>query len=187
MAVISLADIAERAKTYPTRASRFGSATTKLAESVKDYVDTAVAGAGGGADDTAYGVSWDGDTEVAASKNALYDKLDSMDTEIAGIGSGTTYETLTNPSNEQGVAGTSYLVVGGGLVRLPLSTTSIEGDTMEVISANNQITVSPAIGDPVSNLYRVVDGGGQPAVSHVTFGAITATFRNGTWYTTIHG
>ena len=30
------------------------------------------------ADDTAYGASWDGDTTKAPSKNAVYDKINSM-------------------------------------------------------------------------------------------------------------
>ena len=156
MAVISLADIAERAKTYPTRASRFGSATTKLAESVKDYVDTAVAGAGGGADDTAYGVSWDGDTEVAASKNALYDKLDSMDTAIAGaggVGGGAFDEAIkiTSPAfNVDMLPGKLYVVdtAAPSSLRVPLTANASPGDTIRIwVIGNNALSLNQEIGD----------------------------------------
>ena len=57
-----------------------GVATTEriwTAQRVKQAID-ALAGGGAGVDDTAYGISWDGVTGVAPSKNALYDFIESQ-------------------------------------------------------------------------------------------------------------
>jgi hypothetical protein len=57
-----------------------GVATTEriwTAERVKQAID-ALAPTGGSVDDTAYGVSWDGVTGIAPSKNALYDFIESQ-------------------------------------------------------------------------------------------------------------
>jgi hypothetical protein len=47
--------------------------------------------------DVVYGVAWDGDTTNAPSKNALYDKIESI---IAGVGTGATPETFTAVGGE---------------------------------------------------------------------------------------
>ena len=47
------------------------------AQRVKQAID-ALAGGGAGVDDTAYGISWDGVTGIAPSKNALYDFIQSQ-------------------------------------------------------------------------------------------------------------
>lgn len=47
------------------------------AQRVKQAID-ALAGGGAGVDDTAYGISWDGVTGTAPSKNALYDFIESQ-------------------------------------------------------------------------------------------------------------
>ena len=47
------------------------------AQRVKQAID-ALAGVGAGVDDTAYGISWDGVTGIAPSKNALYDFIQSQ-------------------------------------------------------------------------------------------------------------
>lgn len=60
-------------------------------------------GGGGSVDDTAYGVSWDGDTTTAASKNALYDKIEA-------IASGGEVNTASN--------------LGGGLANFDSKSTS---------------------------------------------------------------
>jgi hypothetical protein len=41
-----------------------------------------------GADDTAYGISWDGDTTTAPSKNAVYDKIETLGSGVGGGGGG---------------------------------------------------------------------------------------------------
>lgn len=44
---------------------------------VKRVIDS-YGGGGGSVDDTAYGASWDGDTTTAASRNAIYDKIETL-------------------------------------------------------------------------------------------------------------
>lgn len=64
------------------------------------------AAGGSSANDTAFGISWDGDTTTAASKNALYDKLASLETQVtdmiaafsaAGLNSFTFAPSVTYP------------------------------------------------------------------------------------------
>jgi hypothetical protein len=64
----------------PQAEAEAGVATTEriwTAQRVKQAID-ALAGGGAGVDDTAYGISWDGVTTVAPSKNALYDFIESQ-------------------------------------------------------------------------------------------------------------
>ena len=64
------------------------------------------AAGGSSANDTAFGISWDSDTTTAASKNALYDKLSSLETQVtdmiaafsaAGLNSFTFSPSVTYP------------------------------------------------------------------------------------------
>ena len=149
MSSATLENIANRETTYPNRAEDFGKDSAKFAAAVKNYVDTEVAGAGGG--------------EYSS------------------------YTTLNSPADVVAVVGTSYLIVGGGSIRLPLASVSTDGDTIQAVSADNLIEVRVAIGDPVVNLRRVSDGGGQDLTKETSFGEIKAVFRNGKWYATSGG
>lgn len=66
----------------------------------KDGAAYATIGAGGSVDDTVYGVSWNGVTDTAPSKNAVYDKIES----IAGGGFDST--TIDNPTWSDGTEAT---------------------------------------------------------------------------------
>ena len=75
-----------------------GVATTEriwTAERVKQAI--VALGGSGSVDDTAYGISWDGVTGVAPSKNTIYDKIETV---IAGVGTGATPETFTAVGGE---------------------------------------------------------------------------------------
>ena len=71
----------------PTLDTAMSSTSTKGVQNkvIKSYVDTQVQEATAWAvSDTAYWSSWDWVTGIAPSKNAVYDKLNAMDTTIAG-------------------------------------------------------------------------------------------------------
>jgi hypothetical protein len=56
-------------------------------EAITSAVDSLIAGGGGGGgsvSDTAYGVGWNGVTTIAPSKNAVYDKIESLSTNVDG-------------------------------------------------------------------------------------------------------
>jgi len=68
----TLENIAARAGRYPSTAERFGDKEAKLAESTKTYVDTAVAGAGGGLSTVVFSTNPDG-TSLEANTYYIYD------------------------------------------------------------------------------------------------------------------
>lgn len=67
----------------------------------------------GSVSDTAYGVGWDGDTTGAASKNAIYDKVDAMDTAI-GLNTAKT----SNATHTGDVTGATALTIADEAVTL---------------------------------------------------------------------
>ena len=77
-------------------------------------------GSGGGASvsDTAYGPSWDGVTTVAPSKNAVYDKIETI-----SAGSGITRTVVVTSGNVTAGASSAtdyvYLVAGAHTVTMP--------------------------------------------------------------------
>lgn len=75
--------------------------TIALAEpAAANELDAAVSAATGEVSDVAYGVSWNGVTAVAPSKNAVYDKIAAMDTTISAK------LTATQAANVAALAGT---------------------------------------------------------------------------------
>ena len=96
--------------------------------------------------DTAYGSWWDADTTHAPTKNAVYDKINAMDTTIAWK-----QETLVNQSNIKSVQWNSLLWSGN--LTLYSSTTatlttnwwSSSTQTVSVtgVTASNQVIVAP--------------------------------------------
>ena len=80
-------------------------------------------GGGGAVDDTAYGPSWDGVTTIAPSKNAVYDKIQSLilsggagipngdagDVVVTGSGAGLTVESAHPASGTFDVAGSIHV------------------------------------------------------------------------------
>ena len=95
----------------------------QFSDVVGDVVDAAVIAAIPGLiSDTAYGVSWDGVTAVAPSKNAIYDELSAIETSISALGSvislrGTWDASAgTFPGSGTAKAGYSYIVSVAGTV-----------------------------------------------------------------------
>lgn len=101
-----------------------GNSDTNLAtqKAVKTYVDAQVAGAGS-VSDAVYGVGWDGVTTTAPSKNAVYDKIETL---AAGSGTPITAKdegsTLTTGMSSIDFVGSSVVATNtGGAVTVTIS------------------------------------------------------------------
>jgi hypothetical protein len=143
-----------------------------------------VAAGSGSVSDAAYGVGWDTDTTTAASKNAIYDKVDAMDTAIA-----LNTAKDTNATHTGDVTGDTALTIANSAVTLAkmadMATASLLGrDTAgtgapEVLSASEARTLLGVSADTDTRLNTLW----IPAVAMVpatTNGATAAQIETST-------
>jgi hypothetical protein len=80
-------------------------ATQTIGNGTNSYTLADLASGGASVSDTAYGVSWDGVTTIAPSKNAVYDKIEALSVGGAAAGSDTqlTYNDATTPAGAVGL------------------------------------------------------------------------------------
>jgi len=132
-------------------------------------------------DDTAYGAGWNGDTTHAPSRNAVYDKI----------------ETLTGLSWGASISGTT----DGGLTMTLSNSADASASALKLIAgntqANNSALVNIAIGTSGRSMGLLIKGTGQSTAgdvgtgrNHMTLWANTAnnvnkvlSIGNGTSYT----
>lgn len=98
-------------------------------------LDAAVSAATGEVSDVAYGVSWNGVTSVAPSKNAVYDKVDAMDTTIAAK------LTATQAANVAALGGSLTGVVTGSMADVSAIALST-GDTYTDAAVNAAVNAA---------------------------------------------
>lgn len=94
--------------------------------------------------DTAYGSGWDGVTTIAPSKNAVYDKIETLATLASPVFTGgPTAPTQSAVDNSTKLATTAYVDTAGGLL-IPKSLVDTKGDLL-VGSADNTV-IRKAVG-----------------------------------------
>jgi hypothetical protein len=124
-----------------------------------DWVPLAPSG-GATIDDSAFGGSWDGDTSDGASKNALFDKIDAMDTTIAANtakvsadGSITTHSDV----NTSGAVGGNVLTFNG-----------TSGDWEPSAAGSGDMIGANNLSDVVTPATALSNIGGEPVFSKNT-------------------
>jgi hypothetical protein len=144
--------------------------TDNTIQEIAQALDDLVAGSGS-VSDTAYGATWDGDTTTAPSKNAVYDKIETLagghdavtlDTETAAIFS-LTSQLLTLDSQTANYVFAAPNGSAGDPTFRALVVADIPTLTRAKISdlgTSAQYDVGTAIG----NIVRLADSGGNPAL-----------------------
>jgi hypothetical protein len=144
--------------------------TDNTIQEIAQKLDDLVAGSGS-VSDTAYGVTWNGDTTTAPSKNAVYDKIETLagghdavtlDTETAAIFS-LTSQLLTLDSQTANYVFAAPNGSAGDPTFRALVAADIPTLTRAKISdlgTSAQYDVGTAIG----NIVRLADSGGNPAL-----------------------
>lgn len=117
-------------------------------------------GAGGSVSDTAYGVGWDGDTTTAPSKNAVYDKIETL-----GSGALLDYARAVRSAGNITINGTSWANVDTGL---DLVLTAATGDLIEVSPSGR---LAPGAGATHTFFDVATIVGGSPVNYFVAGGA----------------
>ena len=147
-----------------------------------NWVPAADGGGGASIDDTAYPTGWDTDTTTAPSRNATFDKLDSMDTAISSNTSKVSADgSVTSHSDVGGAAPTDGQVltyVNANNRYEPATPTGGSGTTEDVViqlgasaSIADKVTNAPVGGIPVG--ITVSDGTVSP---HASFGGLLNAF-----------
>ena len=145
---------------------------------------TTLSASGGSApSDAVYGVTWNGDTTNAASKNAIYDKIELLDAAIGAAGGGGTVQGTFQTYDIQAAAvnGVAPTGVAEQTVDLQTSRGLVDNTTQEQLATisggtNNRVqsyasTISGGIGnkilEPNSSLssYSTISGGGSNTIT----------------------
>lgn len=157
----------------------FVGAGVTVTEPVADQVTVTIPGGGAASiSDVAYAVSWNGDTTTAPSKNAVYDKIATMDTaislntaKVSADGSVNTHSdvTISTPSNGQVLTYQSGQWInstpaGGGSI-------AIEDEGSEILASMSRINFVGA-GVTVTDA-----GGGEATVTIPGGGGSTNEYR----------
>lgn len=126
----------------------------------------AAAGGGASVSDTAYGIGWNGDTTAAPSKNAVYDKIESLATGVTNKFDATAAPTANDDSANTSTNGTFSVGsrwvdvtndVGYTCVDATATAAVWEQSTFNPSSAADLPTATPASGD----LFAIVDVSGS--------------------------
>jgi len=159
----------------------FVGAGVTVTEPVADEITVTIHGGGGGGgggasvSDIAYAVSWNGDTATAPSKNAVYDKIVTMDSaisantaKVSADGSINTHSdvTVTTPSNGQVLTYQSGQWInaasaGGGSIAVEDEGSEIVASAARINFTGAGVTASDAGGGEVT---VTIAGGGSAAV-----------------------
>lgn len=116
-------------------------------------------------DDTVYGAGWNGDTSKAPSKNAVYDKIET----ISGGGGGITWNEETGTSATM-ATDNGYVANNAALVTLTLPTTAAVGKTVRVAGKG------AGLWRIAQNASEIIHFGNQDTTTG-TGGSLTATHR----------
>lgn len=138
-------------------------ATVAFSGDYDDLTNTP-AGGGGSVDDTAFGVGWNGVTDDAPSKNAVYDKVATMDTTISGkvgtsltLTGGTGIATIGDLSANRTIALSSATQDS-----LALADSAIQSDDLATVATTGSYT--DLTDDPISNVAYGVSWSGDLGV-----------------------
>jgi len=122
-----------------------------------DKVTVTIPG-GGSVSDAAYGAGWDGDTTTAPSKNAVYDKIQTLGggvtlSDVYPVGSIYTSVVSTNPATLFGMG--TWSAIGAGRVLVGIDSGDTDFDTVEETGGAKTVASAGSIGDHASHTHSV--------------------------------